>query len=85
MLFDQPGPRNWPTRSGFEVVVLEAQNRPGGRAYTVRDPFINGGYAELGALRIPNVHVHTNKYIEELVLKEKIFEYNEAELAERRR
>ena len=65
------------TRSGFEVVVLEAQDRPGGRVQTVREPFVNGGYAEAGALRISDVHVHTNKYINELGLREKIFEYNE--------
>lgn len=49
-------------RSGFEIVVLEAQNRPGGRVQTVRAPFVNGGYAEIGALRIPDVHVYTNKH-----------------------
>ena len=37
-------------RGGFEVVVLEAQDRPGGRVQTVRAPFINGGYGEMGAL-----------------------------------
>lgn len=67
-------------RSGFEVVVLEGQNRPGGRVQTVREPFINGGYAEMGALRIPDVHVYTNKYIAEFGLKPKLFEYNEPEL-----
>lgn len=64
-------------RSGFEVVVLEAQNRPGGRVQTVRAPFVNGGYAEMGALRIPDVHVYTNKYIDEFNLKSTLFEYDE--------
>jgi monoamine oxidase len=64
-------------RSGFEIVVLEAQNRPGGRVQTVREPFVNGGYAEMGALRIPDVHRYTNKYIDEFRLKDKLFEYNE--------
>lgn len=67
-------------RSGFEVVVLEAQDRPGGRVQTVREPFLNGGYAEMGALRIPDVHVYANKYIDELGLKDKLFEYNEPEM-----
>ena len=67
-------------RSGFEVVVLEAQDRPGGRVQTVRAPFVNGGYAEMGALRIPDVHVHTNKYIDQFSLKPKLFEYNEPEV-----
>ena len=64
-------------RSGFEVVVLEAQDRPGGRVQTVRAPFVNGGYGEMGALRIPDVHRYTNKYIDEFRLKSKLFEYNE--------
>ncbi|MDQ4102979.1 MAG: FAD-dependent oxidoreductase [Actinomycetota bacterium] len=54
---------------------MEAQDRPGGRVQTVREPFVNGGYAEAGALRITDVHVHTNKYIDELGLRKKIFEY----------
>jgi monoamine oxidase len=65
-------------RSGFDVVVLEAQDRPGGRVQTIREPFVNGGYAEAGALRIPDVHVHTHKYIAELGLRDKLFEYNES-------
>jgi monoamine oxidase len=65
-------------RSGFDVVVLEAQNRPGGRVQTIREPFVNDGYAEAGALRIPDVHAHTNKYITELGLRDKLFEYNES-------
>lgn len=65
-------------RSGFDVVVLEAQNRPGGRVQTIREPFVNGGYAEAGAVRIPDVHLHTHKYIAELGLRDKLFEYNES-------
>lgn len=64
-------------RSGFEVVVLEAQDRPGGRVQTVREPFVNGGYAELGALRIPDAHVYTNKYIGEFGLTPKLFEHKD--------
>ncbi|MDQ4009444.1 MAG: FAD-dependent oxidoreductase [Actinomycetota bacterium] len=66
-------------RSGFEVVVLEAQDRPGGRVQTVREPFLDSGYAEMGAIRIPDVHKYTNKYIEEFGLKQKLFGYNEPE------
>jgi hypothetical protein len=62
-------------RSGFEVVVLEAQDRPGGRVQTVRDGFAGGGFAEAGAVRIPNSHVHTNRYLAEFGLTDKLFAY----------
>src|SRR5689334_3364228 len=38
-------------RQGHDVVVLEAQNRVGGRVYTCRE-FAPGLYAEFGAMRI---------------------------------
>ena len=41
-------------RQGHEPLVLEAQNRVGGRIYTLRD-FAPGLYAEAGAMRIPAV------------------------------
>ena len=40
-------------RAGHEPVVLEAQQRVGGRVYTLREPFAAGLYAEAGAMRIP--------------------------------
>lgn len=36
------------TKRGHEVVVLEARHRPGGRVYTMREPFADGLYAEAG-------------------------------------
>jgi monoamine oxidase len=48
-------------RQGHEPVLLEAQNRVGGRIYTLRD-FAPGLYAEAGAMRIPNVHKLTLEY-----------------------
>src|SRR5690349_10421953 len=39
-------------RQGHDVVVLEAQNRVGGRIYTLRW-FAPGLYAEAGGMRIP--------------------------------
>lgn len=50
-------------RQGHEVVVLEAQNRVGGRIYTCRD-FAPGLYAEYGAMRIPRSHELTLEYCE---------------------
>jgi monoamine oxidase len=54
---------------GYEVTVLEAQDRPGGRVQTVRDGFQRGGHAELGAIRIFDTHEHTLKYVRELGLE----------------
>ena len=50
-------------REGHDVLVLEAQNRVGGRVYTLRD-FAPGLYAEAGAMRIPRAHDLTLKYCE---------------------
>ena len=36
-------------QAGHEVIILEARMRPGGRVYTIRDPFADGLYAEAGA------------------------------------
>jgi monoamine oxidase len=50
------------TREGCDVVVLEARKRPGGRVYTLREPFDDGLYAEAGATRIPDSHHLTMHY-----------------------
>jgi Raf kinase inhibitor-like YbhB/YbcL family protein len=42
--------------------VLEAQNRVGGRIYTLREPFAPGLYAEAGGMRIPRAHDLTLRY-----------------------
>jgi monoamine oxidase len=54
---------------GYEVTVLEAQHRPGGRVQTVREGFLRGGHAELGAIRILESHTHTLKYVDEFGLE----------------
>jgi phytoene dehydrogenase-like protein len=51
-------------RAGHEPVVLEAQQRVGGRVYTLREPFSDGLYAEAGAMRIPRSHNLTMAYID---------------------
>jgi monoamine oxidase len=48
-------------RLGHEPIVLEAQNRVGGRIYTLRC-FAPGLYAEAGAMRIPRTHDLTLAY-----------------------
>jgi monoamine oxidase len=55
-------------RNGFDVIVLEAQDRVGGRVQTVRMGFQRGGHAEMGALRIFETHEHTLKYVREFGL-----------------
>ena len=51
-------------RQGHRVTVLEAQNRVGGRIYTLREPFAPGLYAEAGGMRIPRAHDLTLRYCE---------------------
>ncbi len=51
-------------RQGHRVTVLEAQNRLGGRIYTLRAPFAPGLYAEAGGMRIPRAHDLTLRYCE---------------------
>ena len=56
-------------KRGYEVTVLEAQDRPGGRVLTVREGFRRGGHAEMGAIRIPESHEYTLKYVREFGLE----------------
>lgn len=62
---------------GYDVKVLEAQDIPGGRVKTIRDPFKNGGYAEAGALRIPSTHQWTMKYVTLMGLESKLRTYDD--------
>jgi monoamine oxidase len=48
-------------RQGHDPLILEAQERVGGRVHTLRD-FAPGLYAEAGAMRIPRVHDLTLAY-----------------------
>lgn len=52
---------------GFDVKVLEAQSRVGGRVYTIRE-FSEGLWADAGAARIPEDHDVTLKYVKEFEL-----------------
>jgi monoamine oxidase len=56
-------------RHGYDVTVLEAQDRPGGRVQTVRDGFQRGGHAELGAIRIFASHEYVLRYVNEFGLE----------------
>lgn len=56
-------------RAGHDPVLLEAQQRIGGRIYTMRAPFAPGLYAEAGAMRIPRAHKLTLAYVEKFGLR----------------
>lgn len=55
-------------RAGHEPLILEAQNRVGGRVFTLRT-FAPGLYAEAGAMRIPRVHDLTLGYCQRFGLE----------------
>lgn len=48
---------------GYDVTILEARARPGGRVHTLREPFSDGLYAEAGAGRLPKTHALTHAYV----------------------
>jgi len=56
-------------KAGHEPLILEAQQRVGGRIYTMREPFARGLYGEAGAMRIPRAHALTMAYIERFGLR----------------
>lgn len=51
------------SKLGHDVTILEARTRPGGRVFTLHDPFADGLYAEAGAARVRDNHSLTLKYI----------------------
>jgi monoamine oxidase len=48
---------------GAEVTVLEARMRPGGRVYTLRQPFADGLYAEAGGMDFADGCRHFQRYV----------------------
>lgn len=48
---------------GHDVTVLEAQNRPGGRVYTLRSPFADGLSAEAGAIDFTDSARNVKHYV----------------------
>ena len=56
------------SHAGFEVTVLEARTRAGGRIRTVREPFADGLYADIGATYVVNCHARVLAYVDELDL-----------------
>lgn len=62
-------------QAGHMVTVLEAQQRVGGRVWTLREPFADGLYAEAGAMRLPSSHKLTRKYVEKARLEHKLLPF----------
>ncbi|MDN4526425.1 flavin monoamine oxidase family protein [Fictibacillus fluitans] len=56
-------------QAGHRVTVLEANQRIGGRVFTVRKPFTEGNYLDVGAMRIPDTHVLVFEYIRRFKLR----------------
>ena len=63
---------------GYEVTILEVRDRVGGRVWTKRDGFEDGQFAEIGAVRIPDVHDRTLDYCKMLGLELTEFKDGEA-------
>lgn len=63
-------------KAGFDVIVLEASSRVGGRVKTFRDPyFAPGNHGEGGAMRIPKNHFLLHQYINDFGLKPDLFDF----------
>src|SRR5438477_2534392 len=56
-------------KAGHAPIILEAQNRLGGRVLTLRAPFAEGLHAEAGAMRIPKTHDLTHYYCHQFGLE----------------
>jgi monoamine oxidase len=54
--------------AGHRVRILEARTRPGGRVYSVRDPFVDGLYCELGGENVDESEIYILHALEQLGL-----------------
>ena len=54
---------------GHDVTVLEARTRPGGRVFTIREPFADGLYVEGGAMQVFDSHSRVQRYIQQFGLE----------------
>ncbi|MBP1970235.1 monoamine oxidase [Virgibacillus natechei] len=56
-------------QAGHNVTILEGNNRIGGRILTIRQPFFQGNYLDVGAMRLPDNHVLLSEYIRHFKLR----------------
>ena len=56
-------------RSGYNVILIEARSRPGGRVRTYRDPFADNLYAEMGAEYVDSTDNLVHRYCKDFGLK----------------
>lgn len=54
--------------AGHDIIILEANDRIGGRVHTIREPFTNGNYIDAGAMRFPTTHKFVQAYIKKFGL-----------------
>ncbi|MGE6536743.1 flavin monoamine oxidase family protein [Bacillus luti] len=59
--------------AGHTITIIEANNRIGGRIYTIREPFSAGLYFNAGPMRIPETHELTLAYIRKFKLPLNLF------------
>jgi monoamine oxidase len=60
-------------QAGHNVTILESTNCVGGRINTIRSPFTNGLYLNIGPMRIPDHHFLTLEYINKFGLAVNLF------------
>ena len=56
-------------QAGYNVILLEARSRPGGRVRTYRDPFADHLYAEMGAEYVDSTDTYVRDYCKKFNLK----------------
>ncbi len=56
-------------KAGYNVILLEARKRPGGRVRTFRDPFADHLYAEMGAEYVNSEDSYAREYAKNFGLK----------------
>ena len=56
-------------RAGYNVILIEARSRPGGRVRTYRDPFADNLYAEMGAEYVDSTDDLVHQYCKDFDLK----------------